>query len=442
MTAHLDDYLDRIPDATHFPTLPEIEERLRLIHAEHPATTSVEVIGKSRAGRPLTMLTVGLAVRPTAGADVVPPDRHAVVTGMPHPNEPTGTLAALALGELLAGDEALLRELGLIWHLVPCVDPDGAALNEGWFHGPFTRQHYAEHIYRPPFPEQYEWTFHRPDLDPPGLAPIPESTAVAAVIDAVRPALLVTMHNGEAGGLFAYVSRAVAGLAETLQQAGAASGLPIFVGAPEGEVEVLGPGLFHFIDQTGEMVSSTGYAEQHGTLGLVIEPPMWVDESTSDDSPSDLTYRRAHARGTAARAGLAARMTGWLDRVRPHLDLDTARGRAVEEQLHSLLGPGGGEEVGEPDSAADQVCTVAYARSLAEEVLLERLRATGHLVAYLREEQATADADVTRVLTEALDALTTWAAEEPEPAFVALGPAVRAHVALTLSTARLLKDER
>ncbi|MEV8631909.1 M14 family zinc carboxypeptidase [Streptosporangium sp. NPDC051023] len=426
----LKQYLGRVPDASRFPTLPEIEDRLRRIHARHPETTALKVIGTSRGGRPLTMLSVGVGV--ARG------DRHAVVTGMPHPNEPTGTLGALALGDLLAADPSLVEELGLVWHLVPCVDPDGAALNYGWYGGPYTRRHYAEHIYRPPFPEQYEWTFRRPDLDPPGLEPIPESAAVAAVIDELRPTLLITMHNGETGGLFAYVTHDLPGLVDGLGETGEATGLPIHGGPPELDVHVLGRGLFQMAEPAGGMLSSTEYALPYGTVGVVQEPPMWIHPAIADDSLSDQTLRQVHEAAQAARADLAVRMAGWVAVIRAHHDLNTTRGRGVLEQLryvqHLNAGP-------EPSlESADQRCTVGYARSVAEDVLLDTLRCAGHLAALLRDEskRSPLNPEVAGVLGQVSNTLAASAEQESGLTFVGLGPAVRAHVGMALTTAALL----
>jgi hypothetical protein len=426
----IQDYLDRVADQSHFPTAAEVEERLRRLHARRPDRTALDVIGRSRSGRPLSRLVVG--------AGVVSPGRHAVVTGLPHPNEPTGTLGALALAELLADDASLLGELGLTWHVVPCADPDGAVLNEGWYAGPFTRRHYAEHIYRPPFPEQYEWTFQLAGLDPPGLPPIPESAAVAALLDELRPVLLITMHNGEAGGLYAYVTRDVVGMREAVQETAQAAGLPLYRGIAEGEAPVLGPGLFEMPDAMGELVSSTDYARSWGALGVVIEPPMWVDASSSDDSQGLRTLREVRDEATAARGDLVALLGRWLDRTGAYVDLDTARGRAACEQRRYVehLAASPAYDAGD----LDRRCSVAYETSMAEDVLLERLRAAGHLVALLREvaEQGSLPAPLAAVYDEASASLAAWASEQPEPEFVGVGAAVRAHVGLALSAARLL----
>ena len=84
-------------------------------------------------------------------------DERVLLHALPHPNEPIGaTLVHFLLGELVT-NEALRR--GRSWFLLPCVDPDGTRLNEGWFAGPYTVRHYARHFYRPRSEEQVEWTF-------------------------------------------------------------------------------------------------------------------------------------------------------------------------------------------------------------------------------------------------------------------------------------------
>jgi hypothetical protein len=187
------------------------------------------------------------------------------------------------------------------------------------------------------------------------------------------------------------------------------------------------------------MVSSTDYARQHGTLGVIIEPPMWVDADTSDDSPSELTSRQVQVAVSAAREDLLSRMRDWLAVVERHVDLDTTRGRAVREQVRHI---GHVQQVLALDPASpEEPCTVAYQTSMREDVLLERLRATGHLVALLRAESDARGlpAPVRAVYTEASDALAAWAAERAEPEFVGLGPAVRAHVGVALAAAALLR---
>jgi hypothetical protein len=426
----LDEQLARVPDATHFPTVPEIEQRLRDLHAQHRETTAFRTLGTSRGGQPISAIIVG-----NAGAGVV---RHAVVTGTPHPNEPTGALGALALAELLVSDPELMEELGLQWHIVPCVDPDGAALNYGWYAGPYDRLTYAAHVYRPPFAEQYEWTFHRPDRAEPGLDFIPESRAIANLIDRLQPDLLMTMHNAEAGGLYSYVSRDLPGLTDAASRLAEATQLPLYQGAPEADAPILAPGLFEMVESAEEMLSSVGYAAPYGTFGVVCEPPMWVDPDTGVEAPSELTHAEVHQEFVASLRDAQAQMEDWLTVVRRHLTLDTARGRAVLEQARYLQARIAAPAPEAPE--ADARSTVAHLSSVHEEGTMIRYRCAGHILALLREQSATAaiDTEVQQVFDDITTTLSLWAETEPTLAFVGLGAAVRMHVGMALEVAGLL----
>ena len=415
--------LDRIPDADHFPTVEEIEQRLQRLEASADGVGSLHLIGRSRRGQPLTMLTVG------EGA------RHAVVTGMPHPNEPLGALGALALADLLISDEALRRELGLVWHIIPCVDPDGAALNYGWFRGPFTRHSYAEHVYRPPFDEQYEWTFSRPALDTPGLPWMPESSAVAAVIDRIKPELLISMHNAEAGALYTYVSSDRPGIDGAVQTVCDAVGLDVYAGIPEDNEPVLGPGLFLMGGTLGDMLSSTGYAEPYGTLGVVVEPPMWREPRCADPTPSQRSRRDVDDECRQLSADLQLHMNDWMEVIRAHAAVDDVRGRALTAQLGSFT----------PDDADTEtdpgvVCTVAEEASSLELAQLERLRNVGHLLGFLKDREVVGPLhpELAVVRDAATQALAAWADAQDDQEFVGLGAGVRAHVGMALEMARLV----
>ena len=218
----LESHLGAVEGFQQFLTVDQTHAYVQALHRSSGGVTRLEEIGTSRAGQPLQMLTVGSG------------SRQAIVIGMPHPNEPVGTLAALRLAELLVRDTSLRERLGMAWNIVPIADPDGARLNEGWFAGPIDRKTYAAHLHRPPFAEQFEWTFHRSDLEQPGLVALPESSAVMDVIDTLRPELLLSMHNSESGGLYAYVTDTVPDLAPAFGAIRRLTGMPFDLGEPEG----------------------------------------------------------------------------------------------------------------------------------------------------------------------------------------------------------------
>lgn len=54
---------------------------------------------------------------------------------------------------LSQGNRAPLRA-DVEWHIVPCIDPDGAILNEGWSQQPFTFQNFVLNFYLQSRPER------------------------------------------------------------------------------------------------------------------------------------------------------------------------------------------------------------------------------------------------------------------------------------------------
>lgn len=172
------------------PTLEELERELRKIAAEHPQVSTLREIGRSRAGRPMTMLTI-------PGGH-----KHVLVVGAPHPNEPIGLAVIPALARYLA-EHPEDRET-LTWHLVGCADPDGVAANEDWWSStwPPTMESYHRGMYRPPAAEQPEWTFPTESF----TSTLPETRALMAVIDGVLPALTVSLHGSDTGGVWAMAS--------------------------------------------------------------------------------------------------------------------------------------------------------------------------------------------------------------------------------------------
>ena len=342
---------------------------------------------------------------------------------MPHPNEPTGALAALWLAESLARDENMRSDLGLVWHFVPCADPDGARLNESWFSGPFSPAEYAAGVYRPPIDEQFEWTFHRAELDNPGLAAMPESRAVMAVIDALRPELLVSMHNAEDGGLYTFTTDERPELRSGMETISTLTAIPLELGAPDGPGELLSPGVFHEPVSVSGIpgVCSTDYAGQYGALGLTVEPPLWVDPRAGDDSPVKVLA----AEFDEVRAQARERHQRWVATIRDQLDLDTARGRAVLSDVDNLGS----------DWPPHSSRTVAERASWERTVDLERRRAAGHIIGLLHSQGGELNPALRGVLDDATTALSSWAGPRSVRDFVGLRGAIACHAGVALAAA-------
>jgi hypothetical protein len=276
--------IDRIPEIARIPSVDELVGTFRDLARTHPRLFRLHRIGTSRLGEPLLMLSTGTG------------PQHALLVGGPHPNEPVGFLTLLHLAQLFVEDAALRDGLGYTWNLIPCMDPDGARLNEGWYAGPFTVDHYHRHFYRPALRNQPEWTF--PVLDESAYfdRTLSETQAMMRVIDGLRPRFQCMLHNADFGGAYFVLSRKIPGLADDLLQIVRDFDVPLELDPSEAVGwPVAGPAVFvmppspelftHNGRKTGPRAhgaSSAHYAQRHGTFTLITEAPMWHDIHPAD----------------------------------------------------------------------------------------------------------------------------------------------------------------
>ncbi|MGX2993065.1 M14 family zinc carboxypeptidase [Streptomyces sp. JNUCC 64] len=368
----------RIGDVDRYPAVDEAQDELDRLAEAHPRLVTVRRVGTSRQGEPIRMASIG------SGA------RDALVFGGPHPDEPVGALTVRELGRILCADPDLRERLGLRWHLIPCVDPDGARLNEGWYARPGTREGYARGSYRPAFAEQVEWTF--PRLTEPGYfdrVP-PETQALARVIDELAPALLCSLHNAEYGGVFHYVTAADTGLAERLAAIPAWEGLTSHRAVFEvPDSDVVAPGVLLLPTPEDLLAESGGgerafgagsaeYARRHGTLSVVTEVPYWDDPSTADTTPSGRAYRQVVADSVKVLEESSRQAAELVDRARPDLRLDTPFLRSCDDTVRSGAASAAGWRRVAADPATERrTATVAEGTAFRALPHLFRLRCAG-----------------------------------------------------------------
>ncbi|MGW4897769.1 M14 family zinc carboxypeptidase [Kitasatospora sp. NPDC004240] len=258
-----------------YPTPAQAVAAAERLVLRHPGRCRLREVGRSRAGRPLTLLSVDRG------------EQAVLAVGGPHPNEPVGVAAALrTAGRVLEHDP----RPGVSWHLLLCLDPDGAALNEGWLKGPLTLERHYRHFFRPAFEEQ-------PELLPPpgsGREPMPESLAVLGLIDELRPVLHCSLHGVDFGGAFVQLTRPVSGLAGPFARSAAAAGIPLDVDS----FDALGwaspaPGTYVMPGAGGGREalpdrpedSTWSYAGRYGGVTAVLEAPMWAVDEVADGRP-------------------------------------------------------------------------------------------------------------------------------------------------------------
>lgn len=380
-----------VPDITAFPTVDELIARVHRLAARHPDVADIRRVGTSRIGEAIPCLTVGEG------------GHHAVVFGGVHPNEPIGGLTALHLAQSLCTDDELRLALDYTWHIIPCIDPDGTRLNEGWFSGPFDRGHYGREFYRPAAEEQVEWTFpfqyKRAYFD----RVLPETLALMRLIDDVKPAFMCSLHNGELGGVYYYLSRPAPELYPSLHALPTSLGLPLDTGEPESPyLERYADAIFRmgnsddrydFLESIGLDPlaadggdSSAAYANRHGTLTLVTEVPYWAHADANDRAPTDEPYSDVLRRRAKGIRSLSEQLLETLAAVTDDVSVESPFLRATKAFAPSL-----GRIADEDDARAGmpasvRPATVAERFGCADIVHCFRLRYGGMMLRALDGE--------------------------------------------------------
>ncbi|MGR4882535.1 M14 family zinc carboxypeptidase [Streptomyces sp. LARHCF249] len=367
-----------------YPTPHELALAARALADEHPAEVRLRQAGTSRAGQPLWVLSVTATSRTTAGRDVL------VVAGA-HANEPVGGATVLSLARRLLRTPA--PRTGCGWHFLLCADPDGADLHRT--PRPYSLLDYHRHFFRPPGPEQPEWA---PSLLPPDRLP-PETLALTALIDELRPVLQVSLHATDLGGSWVQLTRDIPGLAEPFGKSAAELRIPVENGASDAAGwPSPGPGIF-VIPQPGSEAAgafhpedtrlSTWYhAHRYAGTTAIVEVPMWASDLVDDPTPHP--DPRGALRMLAARLGEdTARVAAARDGIRrgplPYEDAAAAPLlRAVDWTLAlipRITAEWTGDEAPAEATSAYVASIDAFGRRLslrAAAMLLRVLRTQGH----------------------------------------------------------------
>ena len=384
----LEPLLGEVPDYDQFWTVDEQLVELRALTEAHPDLCTLRRIGTSQLGEPLWCLRV-------EGGP-----RHALCFGAPHPNEPIGCLSALHLARTLCTDERLRTRLGLTWHLIPCADPDGMRLNEGWFEGPLTRTSFGRQFYRPAPSEQVEWTFPVAYKDLYFDRSLPETQALMRLIDELRPTLLCPLHNSELGGAYYYLSGPAPDLYPALHDLARRCAIPLDLGEPEMPyIEPYAPAVFRMSSpedayefavrmgldplERASGGSSTGYAARWGTFSIVSETPFWTHPDAADQTVTSDPYGDVLRGRGAALEELSRELVKTFGDVRADLVGGRPFALAVDEFGGSLGRTAAADLRRAEEPRAQRPATVAERFSCADLINCFRLRYGGMLMRLL-----------------------------------------------------------
>ena len=290
------------PDPRPAAPLPLAEAELRLSAAAAALDAERVPLGASREGRPLELVRFGDG------------PRRVLWYAGPHANEVAGVASIVTLAERLVSNSAVLDgDTGI--DLLLCVDPDVYVRNEAWFAPEIDMTAYYRHFHRPPMDEWPDWDFPVAHGPLQRASRLPETAALRSALELSRPAVMVSLHNGELHGMHGYLSGAVPGLAEVLAAIPAKHGFPVELAAlDDPDAEPLAPGIFAapVMTEAWDAVLATGdpdpatllpmgdsaaswALERFGTVTVISEVPHWSMASgiPVDGTVGDLARRTA-----------------------------------------------------------------------------------------------------------------------------------------------------
>jgi hypothetical protein len=185
-----------LPSFRKFCSVAELSTLVETIRRES-TQVDVRIAGTSAGGSPIHHVRFGSG------------RIKALFVGWPHPNEPIGGLTIFGLLSLLRQHNRQLLDADVEWHIVPCIDPDGAILNEGWTQQPFTIGNFMRNSYRQEPCDQVERSFpiqyKRAHFD----RPIKEAQLLQALLATIRPDFFYSMHNARLGAVSFFLSSAI-----------------------------------------------------------------------------------------------------------------------------------------------------------------------------------------------------------------------------------------
>jgi hypothetical protein len=450
----LEDILQRagaLPPRTGFPTTDELWARFDELEHAYPDLISSRRFATSRLGEPIRVYTIGEGTL-----------SHLIVGGV-HPNEPIGSWTAIQLAETLIMDADLRASMDATWHIVPTIDPDGLRLNEGWFDNPGDRSHYARGFYRPAPDEQVEWTFPSSYKTVYFDRVMPETQGLMRLIDEVKPAFLASLHNGEMGGVYYYISRPVGELVATLSRLPGTLGLPLATGEPETPfIPVLAPAIYElaplsvaydYLEELGlDPVahlggsSSSEYAARHGAVSLVAELPYWSHPDADDLTPLEETYSELLRRTAADLSAVGTELNDILTEATPFLSIESPFLRASRAFVPMLGGIAESDVARAGLEASDRPATVAERFDREDLVHCFKLRYGGMLLRALRAEvdAGIASPELRRLAERLGDTYDAWLIEphiSEDAVVIPIEKLVGVQFGAVLATAASLRDE-
>jgi hypothetical protein len=190
---NLAEVLSHVPPFRKFCSVADLNALVTEL--SHDGQFKITEAGRSVSGRPIHHVRFG------SGSLKV------LFVGFPHCMEPIGGLTVFSLLTLLAKRLPTLVEADVEWNVVPCIDPDGAILNEAWTQSPVTTETLRDNFYAQAPRDQVDMSFPVHHKSLAWDAPSPEARVLMGILDKVTPDFFYSLHNAWTGGAFYFVSQ-------------------------------------------------------------------------------------------------------------------------------------------------------------------------------------------------------------------------------------------
>lgn len=185
-----------LSELPHFETFCSVERMNGLVdQLQKDARFAVTEIGRSAGGIPIHHVRFGSG------------RKKALFVGGPHAMEPIGGLTVFGLMTLLREGNRELVDADVEWHVVPCIDPDGAVLNEGWTQSQFDFDNYLKHFYLQSTKDMVDCSFPVQHKKLRWEELSREAEILKRLLDRVLPDFYYGLHNAWIGGAFYFISR-------------------------------------------------------------------------------------------------------------------------------------------------------------------------------------------------------------------------------------------
>jgi hypothetical protein len=187
------DVIDEVPHFTKFCSVAELLELVDRLRAD--SRFDITEAGTSAGGVPIHHVRFGRG------------SVKAMLVGFPHCKEPICGMTVHSLLTLLHQGKRALVDADVEWHVVPCADPDGALLNDGWTQQPLTMENYMKNFYVQVLGEQVDASFPVNHKRLVWDRPSKEATILQGLLDRIRPDFYYSLHNAWTGGAYYFLSR-------------------------------------------------------------------------------------------------------------------------------------------------------------------------------------------------------------------------------------------